>query len=235
MSRRAISRGDPILRAELLRNVTLEQRRRRWGNGRVLSPRRSYRARNSAATSGTGIRWTSGSSPIAGQSPDRGRAAGIGAFRWKRQGRSANPPLLAFEDIAPKLGIHHLNATDGGVGRHRWRRPADHRFRERRLHPRLSQRRRPFHRSRRRWAAKVPSLLLNLIDYDNDGWPDLTSRSTVERSDAEPAVPQRPRQVHQRLREAERTTRFGFVSLWAFGQRRLADRWSPTVCYTRAA
>jgi tetratricopeptide (TPR) repeat protein len=90
---------------------------------------------------------------------------------------AGHEPLLAFEDIAPKLGIHHLNGNgtaafgdidgDGdldlmvagsGVFLRVYRNDGD------------------------KWPdvteavglAKVPSgYSLNLIDYDNDGWPDL--------------------------------------------------------------
>jgi tetratricopeptide (TPR) repeat protein len=89
----------------------------------------------------------------------------------------ANPPLLAFEDIAPKLGIHHLNGNgtaawgdidgDGrpdlivsgsGVFIRVYRNEGD-RFTE---------------VTEAVGLGHVPSgYSLNLIDYDNDGWPDL--------------------------------------------------------------
>ena len=89
----------------------------------------------------------------------------------------ANAPLLAFEDIAPKLGIHHLNGNgtaawgdidgDGkqdlivsgsGVFVRVYRNEGD-KFTD--VTDAVG-------------LGKVPSgYSLNLIDYDNDGWPDL--------------------------------------------------------------
>ena len=89
----------------------------------------------------------------------------------------ANPPLLAFEDMAPQLGIHHRNGNgtcawgdidgDGdldlivagsGVFLRVYRNDGD-RFTDVTAEVGL---------------AKVPSgYSLNLIDYDNDGWLDL--------------------------------------------------------------
>jgi tetratricopeptide (TPR) repeat protein len=88
-----------------------------------------------------------------------------------------NPPLLAFEDIAPKLGIHHLNGNgtaawgdidgDGrpdlivsgsGVFIRVYRNEGD-RFTD---------------VTEAVGLGHVPSgYSLNLIDYDNDGWLDL--------------------------------------------------------------
>jgi tetratricopeptide (TPR) repeat protein len=89
----------------------------------------------------------------------------------------ANPPLLAFEDIAPRLGIHHLNGNGtcawgdiDGDGRpdlivsgsgtfiRVYRNEGDH-FTD---------------VTEQAGLAKVPSgYSLNLVDYDNDGWLDL--------------------------------------------------------------
>src|SRR5215471_7914416 len=88
-----------------------------------------------------------------------------------------DPPLLDFEDIAPKLGIHHLNGNgtaawgdidgDGhpdlivsgsGVFIRVYRNEGDH-FTE---------------VTEAVGLGHVPSgYSLNLVDYDNDGWPDL--------------------------------------------------------------
>jgi tetratricopeptide (TPR) repeat protein len=89
----------------------------------------------------------------------------------------ANPPLLAFEDIAPKLGIHHLNGNgtaawgdidgDGrldlivaGSGTFiRVYRNEGGKFTD---------------VTEKVGLANVPSgYSLNLVDYDNDGWLDL--------------------------------------------------------------
>ena len=90
---------------------------------------------------------------------------------------AAHAPLLAFEDIAPKLGIHHLNGNgtaawgdidgDGkqdlivsgsGVFIRVYRNEGD-KFTD--VTDAVG-------------LGKVPSgYSLNLIDYDNDGWPDL--------------------------------------------------------------
>ena len=90
---------------------------------------------------------------------------------------ASNAPLLAFEDIAPKLGIHHLNGNgtaawgdidgDGktdlivsgsGVFIRVYRNEGD-KFTD--VTDAVG-------------LGKVPSgYSLNLIDYDNDGWPDL--------------------------------------------------------------
>src|SRR5207248_5855094 len=90
---------------------------------------------------------------------------------------AASPPLLAFEDIAPALGIHHLNGNgtcawgdidgDGdldlivsGSGTFiRVYRNDGSKFTD---------------VTEEVGLAKVPSgYSLNLIDYDNDGSPDL--------------------------------------------------------------
>ena len=90
---------------------------------------------------------------------------------------NASAPLLAFEDIAPKLGIHHLNGNGtaawgdidgdgkqdlivGGSGTFiRVYRNEGDKFTD--VTDAVG-------------LGKVPSgYALNLIDYDNDGWPDL--------------------------------------------------------------
>ncbi|HEY1342265.1 MAG TPA: FG-GAP-like repeat-containing protein, partial [Bryobacteraceae bacterium] len=89
----------------------------------------------------------------------------------------ANPPLLAFEDMAPALGIHHLNGNgtcawgdidgDGdqdlivagsGTFLRVYRNDGDY-------FPDVTA---------EIGLANIPSgYSLNLVDYDNDGWPDL--------------------------------------------------------------
>jgi len=89
----------------------------------------------------------------------------------------ANPPLLEFEDIAPKLGIHHLN----GNGTAAWG-DIDGDGRPDLVVAGSGDFIRVYRNQGDRFTdvteavglAHVPSgYSLNLIDYDNDGWPDL--------------------------------------------------------------
>jgi len=89
----------------------------------------------------------------------------------------AHAPLLAFEDIAPKLGIHHLN----GNGTAAWG-DVDGDGRQDLIVSGSGVFVRVYRNEGDRFTdvtdavglSKVPSgYSLNLIDYDNDGWPDL--------------------------------------------------------------
>jgi tetratricopeptide (TPR) repeat protein len=89
----------------------------------------------------------------------------------------ANAPLLAFEDIAPKLGIHHLN----GNGTAAWG-DIDGDGRQDLIVSGSGVFIRVYRNEGDKFTdvtdavglGKVPSgYSLNLIDYDNDGWPDL--------------------------------------------------------------
>jgi tetratricopeptide (TPR) repeat protein len=90
---------------------------------------------------------------------------------------AANAPLLAFEDIAPKLGIHHLN----GNGTAAWG-DIDGDGRQDLIVSGSGVFIRVYRNEGDKFTdvtdavglGKVPSgYSLNLIDYDNDGWPDL--------------------------------------------------------------
>jgi tetratricopeptide (TPR) repeat protein len=90
---------------------------------------------------------------------------------------AATAPLLAFEDIAPKLGIHHLN----GNGTAAWG-DIDGDGRQDLIVSGSGVFVRVYRNEGDKFTdvteavglAKVPSgYSLNLIDYDNDGWPDL--------------------------------------------------------------
>jgi tetratricopeptide (TPR) repeat protein len=89
----------------------------------------------------------------------------------------ADPPLLAFEDIAPQLGIHHLN----GNGTAAWG-DIDHDGRLDLIVSGSGTFIRVYHNDGARFTDvtdqvglhEVPSgYSLNLVDYDNDGWLDL--------------------------------------------------------------
>ena len=90
---------------------------------------------------------------------------------------AANAPLLAFEDIAPKLGIHHLN----GNGTAAWG-DIDGDGRQDLIVSGSGVFIRVYRNEGDKFTdvtdavglGNVPSgYSLNLIDYDNDGWPDL--------------------------------------------------------------
>ena len=169
---------------ELLRNVTLDQRMQalremgaayyRLGDY-TEAARKFYEATQWRRNSVDQWLFTLSLDQVKGPRPPLPESALFPVETMKID--PANPPLLAFEDIAPKLGIHHLNGNgtvawgdidgDGrqdvivsgsGVFIRVYRNEGDH-FTD---------------VTEAVGLAKVPSgYSLNLIDYDNDGWPDL--------------------------------------------------------------